>query len=850
MTDISDDLPDEIIRQMRDQSEQKKQRIESLGSAIGRMRDDAVLARSGGGIEQDWTEDEEGYQGIDEVNRATGATAAMVKATNPVGGVTNNQQASSTRATVFLNITRPYTDAASARVSDMLLPTDDRAWAIKPTPIPEMVEHKKDMRPAIGPDGQPIMRPQGPDEQPQAAQAPAAPPVAPPAAPEQPPASPIDPAAPAQPGMPPAAPQGPQAPAPAAPPPQVPVTLADLAKKLMDDATERADKAEKRIDDWLVESQFHAEVRKVIEDCARLGTGILKGPFPVKRKSKAVIEKNGGIELEIKIETKPASKRVDPWNFFPDPACGEDIHNGAYCFERDEITEKQLRELAGVDGYLADEIKVVIKEGPGKKYKDGGARKDADTIEKNRYEIWYFYGEVSKDDLAAVDVDMSDCGDKESLYAVVTLVNDRCIKAALNPLDSGSFPYDLMPWQRRCGMPWGMGVARQIRPAQGMINAANRNMLDNAGASGGPILAVRRDMLEPADGKWTLTPRKIFFVNDEGGSRPASDAIYAFNIPNMQEQMMGIINFALKMAEDTTGLPQLMQGSQGAAPDTVGGMQMLNNNASTVLRRIARTFDDCITEPHIRRYYEFLLMYGEDDSEKGDFTIDARGSSALVERDLQNQALMQMGQMITNPAFGIDPKKYFAEMCKAQHLDPKRLQYTDEEQEKMAAQPAPPPIPIAVAQINAQAAETVAKINHHEDTSAQPPQAQPGQPDGAERSAIIKSQTDMEKATLLYHTAQEERQFQAAEAEKVRAHELQMRQIDLQIKQMELQHAQGDTLDKSKVDLAKATMDQATKEKLAAQEIDLARELDEQGRHHDMMKTSLIRDDISTDMTP
>ena len=41
------------------------------------------------------------------------------------------------------------------------------------------------------------------------------------------------------------------------------------------------------------------------------------------------------------------------------------------------------------------------------------------------------------------------------------------------------------------------------------------------------------------------------------------------------------------MAEDITGLPLIMQGS-GSAPDTVGGMQMVNNNASTVLRRIAR----------------------------------------------------------------------------------------------------------------------------------------------------------------------------------------------------------------------------------------------------------------------
>jgi hypothetical protein len=79
------------------------------------------------------------------------------------------------------------------------------------------------------------------------------------------------------------------------------------------------------------------------------------------------------------------------------------------------------------------------------------------------------------------------------------------------------------------------------------------------------------------------------------------------------------------MAEDVTGLPQIMQGQQGQAPETVGGMQILQNNAGTVLRRIAKTYDDRITEPHVRRYYEWLMTYG-DDAEKGDFQIDARGS--------------------------------------------------------------------------------------------------------------------------------------------------------------------------------------------------------------------------------
>jgi hypothetical protein len=130
-----------------------------------------------------------------------------------------------------------------------------------------------------------------------------------------------------------------------------------------------------------------------------------------------------------------------------------------------------------------------------------------------------------------------------------------------------------------------------------------------------------------------------------------------------------------------------------------------------VLRRLARLFDDRVTEPHVRRYYEWLLQHGKDD-EKGDFVIDARGSSALVERDIQNQSVVQMGNIVLNPAFGIDPKKWFGEYCKSQRLDPKAFQYSPEDQKRIEEQQANGPTDprVAVAQLRAQVETQLAKM--------------------------------------------------------------------------------------------------------------------------------------------
>ena len=45
-------------------------------------------------------------------------------------------EAKTQRSKVFANITRSKTNAAEARISDMLFPADDKNWAIAPTPIP------------------------------------------------------------------------------------------------------------------------------------------------------------------------------------------------------------------------------------------------------------------------------------------------------------------------------------------------------------------------------------------------------------------------------------------------------------------------------------------------------------------------------------------------------------------------------------------------------------------------------------------------------------------------------------------------------------------------------------------
>ena len=474
-------------------------------------------------------------------------------------------------------------------------------------------------------------------------------------------------------------------------------TVADDAQKQADI---KAEKAELKIQDWLIECSYHTEVRKVIEDSAKLGTGILKGPYPNKYKQCKATESQEGMTVELASTTGPKSSYVSVWDFFPDPACGDDIHSGNYVFERDRLTSRQLKDLKGIRGYLPEQIDKILDEGPNKKnYSDDGHRpQTTENTEDDKFEVWYFYGLLDVVALSAMDVKISDSDAKKDMIpAIVALVNETPIKAHINPLDTGEFPYDLMPWQRMAGTPWGIGVARQGRTAQDMLNAAARNMMDNAGLSAKPMIIMRQNAIRPADGVWTMTSGKVWIASEQADIRSVQDAIMAINIPMMQAELQAIIQLAYKMMEDATGIMYLLQGQQGSAPDTVGGMELLHRNASAILRRLARVFDERVTERHVRRYYEWLLMYGPDDC-KGDMKIQAIGSTALVEREIQTMQSMQLLTMSLNPAFGLDPEKAMVEVLKAQRFVPDK--WTMDETKKGNQQPAVIPA-IEVAKIRA-----------------------------------------------------------------------------------------------------------------------------------------------------
>jgi hypothetical protein len=720
-----------------DQEERMRKRAEKLqsfGASLGGQRDEWIRSRGSYGVDKRWIEDEDQYNGKDNIAKAASQMMTSVEQGYPV----TTQMAKPHRSTVFIGMTRQKTNAAEARLADILLPTDDRNWGIQPTPDPQLMGMSKDNKAAMDQQGQPVM---GEDGQ--------------------------------------------------------PARVRDVVKAVLEMANKKAEAMQTEIEDQLVECNYNGELRKMIHDAAVLGTGVVKGPIVTNRTRKAwqpITDSTGQTvhQVEIVQEISPASFRVDPRNVWPDPGCGESVHNGKGIYEREQITAKQIRDLAKQPGFLKAQLRKVLEEGP-KQSATLRELTDEDQRDMTRltYEMWTYWGEVDHDDLESAGVGVGEKDELRTISACVVMINNTVVKAFMNPLEGGDIPYDFYVWEKVAGTIWGYGIPYLMRSQQKVLNAAWRQMMDNAGVSSGPQIVIKPGAIQPADKQWQLSARKIWYATDDIDDVRKAFSTFEFN--SHQAELAGIIKMATELADAETGVPTIMQGEKGAAPDTVGGMQMLMNSANVVLRRLVKQFDDMVTKPHIRRYYDYNMMYNEDEEIKGDFTIDARGSSALVVRDIQNQSFLNLLAAGANPVYGmyLDTQKLFEKALQAQHIDPAEVFKPEEEieqikeaQKQAAAQgPAPDPA-LAVAQLRAQA-------------EMQKVQAQ--------------NQGDLQELRVRQQIAAQEADLHIMQLEMTR-----------EIEMLKLSNSQNLSLEKIKAQLADTAMKERSRKELFAAERDLA----------------------------
>jgi hypothetical protein len=561
-----------------------------------------------------------------------------------------------TRSRVVINIVRPKVDQAVARMCEILFPVDDRNWGIRPTPMPELAD-------MMGSNAQTV-----------------------------------DPATGQPTGF----------------------TANEEANAIMEAAKQAAEAMERSIDDSLTESKYNGESRKGIEDAVRLGTMVIYGPFPARQTSKVWLPQADGTQvLQVNESIVPASMRLDPWDCFFDPSCGNDHQAGRGFFMRRMATRKQLRQLVGLPGYDEEAIREVLRTAP-QKLRVAEGRVIREMVNEDAYEMWTYHGEIEPEEMEMLS---SRTGDPltDVNFGVLVIVNDKVVGAMESWVADRTLPVDVYCWRKADDSPFGYGLPDELEHQQRVVNSAWRQVMDNGRTSLGGQIVIKKGMIIPQNGSYEITPNKIWLAKDELDDVRAAMTVFEFN-SHLQE-LLAIAQAAMQFADVESSMPQIMGGEQGSAPETVGGMVMLYNNANAVLRQRVKLYDDTITRPHIGRYYDWKMANDPDPAIKGDYEIDARGSTALIERDIQNQALLNLANITNNPRYipHLREREELKAILKAFKVNPEELlkpeDQVKQEMEAQAQQGAPQDPRIAAAQIKAEV--DMAKIADNKEVRAQ-----------------------------------------------------------------------------------------------------------------------------------
>ena len=393
--------------------------------------------------------------------------------------------------------------------------------------------------------------------------------------------------------------------------------------------------------------------------------------------------------------------------------------------------------------------------------------------------------EIAELDLAGLDLSLLDEGERRKLHELLTL---RAKLKSENKLA------DYAPY----------GIPFLMRPSQRALNAAWRQLMDNSGLSVGPQVFMKKKGITPADGRWEITGRKVWLIDEDVAPK---DAFATADIQNHGQEIQQIIELAMKFADEEASIPSIAQGEHGNAPDTVGGMTILMNSSNVVLGRLVKQFDDCVTRPHLRRYYDWNMAYSDNAAIKGDFQVDARGSSALLVRDLQAQSLLALGQYQGSGIIApfVNWENWFKQVLKLQHIDPTDIMKTDAEiaQMQQAPQQATPE------QIRAQAMLQVAQI----------------------------------RAGAAYKTADAKVQGELAYAQKMHdievidsAAKVQERKDEMQLELIKYANQNKMSLETIKAQLAQTAITERTKRELAAAEMAMRASEAHHDRQHDLGK--------------
>lgn len=463
--------------------------------------------------------------------------------------------------------------------------------------------------------------------------------------------------------------------------------LNELTEEIEQETDLRVENMEEAILDQALENNLEGKMKDAIMEQVIFGTGAMKAGTLRIEKDHKWIKGEEGFNLIYEESPMPEMEAVSIFDLYPDPHATS-VNDMRDIFRRHIISRTEFNALKDFPGFNVDLINECIEMNPDGNHDEAqheiDRRNIANVNDSNtnteKFEVLEFWGSLNGHDLQDAGIEFGADDDLSMEYdANIWMVSGKVIKAQLNPLPGGVIPYFIFPYEKNPHAFWGTGVPRMMRDSQATMNAATRIYLDNVALSSGPMVEVNTDIMASGEDPTELYPWRVFLREGGDGNQPM---VRFYQPQSNSPALVSVIELFRRFADETTALPSYTHGqTQSSLNRTATGISILMSNANIVLKSVIKNIDDFLTKPMIRSLYDWNMTWNENENVKSDMRIVAKGSTALIQKEVQSQRLLQFLSLINNPidAQMVDREKLLTDIAKSLDIDPDEVIKSQEE---------------------------------------------------------------------------------------------------------------------------------------------------------------------------
>lgn len=478
----------------------------------------------------------------------------------------------------------------------------------------------------------------------------------------------------------------------------------------VEEAKARSALMKKQIKDDFIEGKITEPALSSVLEMALYGWGWIYGPV-LRRKpvininfdvpgntglyfNPEIMAEYGRHSLSVNYEYKLMTENPGVWNVFWDLE-NADHNKGHGIIIRDMMSKGRLLDLADMPGYDKKVIQKIYDEYKGSKDSGGEEINDSEapsledfSKRKRVIPLSIFHGRVPRQYLREYqkktgnEIRGLDFAGAREVEIQCVCIGGRRNPEVVKPPVINPLPYrrlHLAKWEELPGESKGVGVPENMEDSQMIVNGLMRAMLDNKALSSNLMAIMKPQNLAPGQNK-SMYPGKIFEAHEL--VEDVRNAMYWWAPPDITGNTPKLIEMGKQFADEETGLPKTFEGQRLDSRTTAYEVAKITESGGKLVGGTVRNHDHGHTQPLVTAYYHWHMLANPDESIKGDYRPEAKGTQSYIEKVEKAQNILELFSLAVSSAASAQFTKvleFLRQLASAKDLDPDKLFPTDEE---------------------------------------------------------------------------------------------------------------------------------------------------------------------------